>query len=76
MFKTNHFDLIKRKLTDLFDHTTDEARLGVVLKTMHVIHKLKSYAKNEDLKKKLQDVVDGKASEDVKSWARKLLEDQ
>jgi hypothetical protein len=43
---------------------------------MHVVHKLKAYGKSEELKKKLQTVVEGKGSEDVKSWARKLLEDQ
>jgi len=75
IFKTNHFDLIKRKLTDLFNNIQEDPELGIVLKTMYVVHKLKHYEKDEDLKVKLNDVINSKKSEESKNWARKLYED-
>lgn len=59
IFKENHFDLIKRKLIDLFDHSPEESKIGDVLKTMHAVHKFKKFAQDEDLKKKLEDFIAG-----------------
>lgn len=74
IFKLNHFDIIKRKMADLFLHATDEADSAVILKTMYVVHKVKKYEKDASIHEKLKAIENGK-SEEAKNWARKLLED-
>lgn len=49
IFKLNHFDILKRKMSDLFLHASDENEVGVILKTMYVVHKVKKYEKDAHL---------------------------
>ena len=74
IFKINHFDILKRKMAGLFLHSSDEAEVAVVLKTMYVVHKVKKYDRDAAIHDKLKAVENGK-SEEAKNWARKLLED-
>ena len=61
IFKLNHYDILKRKMSDLFFNTSDENDLASILKTMYVVHKVKKYEKNEKLQEKL------KLAEELKS---------
>jgi hypothetical protein len=74
IFKLNHFDILKRKMADLFLNSTDEGEVAVVLKTMFVVHKVKKYEKDAKIHEKLKGVESSK-SEEAKNWARKLIED-
>lgn len=54
IFKLNHFDLIKRKLVDLVHKVEDKhPDVPALLKTLYVVHKMKSLDKNAELKERL-----------------------
>ena len=52
IFKSNHFDLIKKKLIDII-YNCPESELASVIKTMYVVHKHKNFAKDEKLKARI-----------------------
>lgn len=54
IFKLNHFDIIKKKMYDLFFSTEDQNDLAAILKTMYVVHKVKKYDKDEKLHQRLK----------------------
>ena len=53
IFRINHFDLIKKKLLDIYYNCFSKEEISSILKTVYLLHKMKKYEKDGIFKEKL-----------------------
>lgn len=72
IFTPSQLLIIQNKMLDFFKNITDEKVQAVVLKSMFILHKIRAYPKNEELKNKLSKIIKETKWEETRNWARKL----
>jgi hypothetical protein len=57
IFKPTHLEIIKRKLVDLLLNGRGDSQLAIILKTIYILHRLKNYDKNQEVKALLKNLL-------------------